>query len=332
MRRRRPRFGLLLSFAVTVLALGCGGNDEESERGEYADSGDSGGFGSYYNTSDEEPGFGDEEILGMVEDEIYPDPFADQITTQSIGDTIHIRVLWGNLIVDPDQEDAFDYSGEIRIDDGLLVIERTVMFDFWDTEIETREDPTLVAWHSNIRPHYDGLVLRLEPGATADDENFLHIGIGPYTRDLSVTELLNLLLLEPTGNDDDHVAIASHLSTGEGSGFVSGRWRDLPEREGGVLKAKWESGDGELYGHTRCRYIPDSDTTGAVKGKYIDVDGNFMGLLEGTYTDTPDEEQSGAFDLDWLDDASGHNGRVQGIYLKRDTFGNGFALANWWTE
>lgn len=319
---------LIILFVAAVL-IGCGENDEQDDlRMEDSDSANN-DWGNYDDDGDEKPGFDDPEILAMIEDAPYDDPFDDLTKSKSSPEAIYLRVLWGNLTFDEDQTVAHDYSGSISVDDGLLVIERTVKFDFFDSEIETREIPNIVAWKSRILPHYDGLVLRLEPGATDDENNFLHVQIGPYSADFPVSELVDMILLQKAGYGDDQVAIASHRETIEGSGFVSGHWRDMPNASGGIFKSKWENDPGELLGHARCRYLPEEVLSGLVKGKYIDLNGTFQGFLEGEYFRTEQEFQAGTFDLDWKDQAGDILGKLEGIYLKRGSKGRGFALANW---
>ena len=328
-----PNIGMIALLTALLIGFGCmGEGEDDDQRQEFgSDGSDSADWGSYYNTDDEQPGFGDPEILAMVEDDLYDDPFNTGTKTASAG-ALYVRVLWGNLIFDPDQQDVHNYSGTISIDDGLLVIERTVRFENHDSEIEVREDPTLVAWRSIVLPHYDGLVLRIEPGVTADANNYLHLNIGPYTADYSLAQLADMVSLEPTGLGDDQVAIASRLSAGEQGGFVTGHWRDLEQRTGGVAKGKWETGSGTLLGHLRCRYYPTDEDAGDLRGKYIDTDGNFQGLLSGEYEGAGEDSRSGEFDILWLDATNEIVGHAQGIYFKRGSDGYGFALGNWWTE
>ncbi len=327
-------FGTALLAILLILSAGCLGNDDDEEdRDHGAQSVGGDGWGDYYNDENEDPGFGDPEIQNMGEDEPYDDPFDNQVQTASVEDAIYIRVLWGNLILDDDDwHNPKDYSGSITIDEGLLVIERTVRFEDYDCEIDNRVEPTLVSWRSRIGPHYDGLVLRLEPGATDDNDNFLHLEIGTYKKVFSVTELMDLVTLDASGYDDDQVAIASHYNVAAGNGFVVGHWRDLPQAGGGIFKGKWETGDGALLGHELARYVPQDNGTGIVKGKYIDTTGQFMGFLYGTYEDTHETLQAGEFDLHWIDRDKTKLGSIEGIYFKRDDAGYGFALGNWIAE
>lgn len=331
---KRSHWMILLLVAALVVLPGClgGGDDDTTRSGGSSGAKDDVDWDNYYNTGDELPGFGDDEILAMTEDDPYDDPF-DSATkssdTDAASEAIYLRVLWGNLIVDWEEQYARNYSGTITLDDGLLVIERTVRFEQRDFEIETRVDPSLVAWQSIIGPHYDGLVLRLEPGTTNDDDNFLHLNIGPYSADFSVTELADMLLLEPSGYGDDQVAIASFQGSGSSAGFLSGHWRDIPNHRGGIFKGKWETGSGTLYGHERCRYFPEDEGQGIIRGKYIDIDGNFMGLLQGRYERTSEDHQAGVFSLDWLDRNYEVTGDAQGFYFKNGSAGYGFALGIW---
>lgn len=329
---RGARLAIVALAMTAAWTLGCGGGGFGVDRRDAGDDNDF-DWGSFYNTSDEQPGFGDEEILAMVADTPYDDPYDDMAMPSTAGDVYYVRVMWGNLVLDSDVESAVDYSGTIAIDDGLIVIERTILFDNWDTEIDTREDPTYVAWSSHTRPHFDGLLLRVEPGVSADADNSLRLIIGPYVRDIALADLASLVSLEPSGAGDDQVAIAAYRQTEAEAGFVDGRWRDLVEREGGVAKAKWETGPGELLGHLRCRYLPESETGGVVRGKAIDADGNFEAMLEGAYEATDGAFQDGAFAIDWIERDGETTGAVEGVYYKpEDAVGRGFLLGLWSRE
>ena len=329
---KMKHFTLMIAMiaAVSMGLIGCG-SDDENLRGEFGSQGGT-QWDQYYNDLNEEPGFGDPEILAMAEDALYNDPFNNIVETQSLNQAIYIRVLWGNLIVDFNESVPRDYSGIISIDDGAIVVERTIKFENHDTEIDTRIDPRFVAWKSRTLPHYDGLVIRLEPGATQDEENLLHIQIGPYQAEFTVSELTDLIMLDVTGYGNDQVAIASHLGDEATSGFVSGHWRDLENHDGGIQKGKWETSSGTLLGHERCRYLPTGDGEGEIKGKYIDTAGIFQGYLLGEYRKTSTELQIGEFEMDWLDAGGNAVGVVEGIYFKNGSAGYGFALANWWKE
>jgi len=322
---------ILFLFAIGLIA-GCGGNHQTSPARQDSTPNDQNGtdLGDYYTSGNESPGFNDQEILAMTEDQIYNDPFDPNSPATS--STIYLKVVWGNLIYDPDATTVRDYSGTMVIDDGLLVIERTVLFEGSDSEIIVRNNPSLVAWKSHILPHYDGLVLRLDPGSAPDEKNYLHMNIGPYTAEFSVAELQALEEIDPTGYSDQHVAIASRLGEGASDGFLTGHWRDLPDHPGGVFKGKWENGSGTLMGYERCRYIPEGEGQGIVRGKYIDMEGNFKGFLSGDYERTSTEYQVGTFHLDWLDMNKEKIGKAEGIYFKKGSKGYGFAMGNWWAE
>jgi hypothetical protein len=325
---------LVAVATLLAAASGCGGTLDDHAVLGGGDSGDSddADWQNYYNTSDEKPGFGDPEILAMTEDAPWDDPYAGGDQPQALAAAIYLRVLWGNLTLAIGERQPLNYSGSIAIDDGVLVVQRTIAFEPGDAEIEAREDPTHVVWWSVIGPHYDGLALLLTPGQTPEDQNLLHVTIGPFTADYSVAELRDLLLVEPSGYEDDNVAIVSQESDGATRGFIFGHWRDVERARGGVFKGKWESASGSLIGHERCRYLPEGDGAGELRGKSIDLDGHFRGLLRGEYHETGGQPARGEFDGDWLDADLTTLGGMRGVYVKDGPRGMGFALGTWFAE
>jgi hypothetical protein len=322
--------GLVLIAVLLMTFAACNRSGDDVKRSADQDY----DFDYDFTTGDEEPGFGDPEIQAMTQDEPFDDPFdvTKKASSESSVDAIFIRIMWGNLVLDAGETEWRDYSGQMTIDDGLLVIERTVAFDPGDSEIETREDPTHIAWTSRTRPHFDGLLVRLEPGAASGDQNKLHIAVGPYAKEISVSDLADYIAIDPTGYGDDHVAMASHLGNDADSGFLLGRMR-INENGFCVLKGKWETSSGSLIGHERARCADPSDGEGRLRGKAIDLDGNFLALLDGTYQDDGGEEEySGAFGLDFLNVGLVKTGEADGVYLKETEDAVGFILANYYAE
>ena len=311
----------LLLAAALLLAIGPG-----CLGGKTAGNGDR-YLGGAYNSNNEPPAFGDAEIAAMTADPVYDDPFNQAKSAPSQDAVIRMRVVWGNLIIDPDATEWHDYSGQMTIDDGTLVIERTIAFEGTDSQIDTRDDPTKIAWTSHTQPAFDGLAVRVEPGSTPAAENTLHLAIGAYTKDITVADLADLTFSEPTGLGFDHVGLASQEGTDADTGFLYGHFRDVARTGGGVFKGKWEAASGTLGGHELARYVYSGRR---IRGKAIDTEGNFVALLNGTFQRTNPNEREGTFAVDWLSADGGTTlDTSHGVYLHAPGSPRGFAMGVW---
>ena len=316
---RLPAMVLVLAAALFLAAAsGCRGRNLNGNADRYLDAN--------YNNDNEPPAFGDPAIAAMPADPAYDDPFDHSAASKGEGDVIRLRVAWGNLVYDPDATEWHDYSGQMTIDDGTLVLERLIAFEQGDSQVDDRMDPTRIAWTSHVLPSFDGLGVRVEPGATPAAENKLRLTIGAYTKDITVADLADLTFVEPTGLGDDHVAFASREGTDAATGFLYGHWRDVPRKGGGVFKGKWESASGTLMGHELGRYAYEGRL---IRGKAIDTEGNFVALLAGAFQRTNPDEREGTFDLDWLDADETRTGKSHGVYLHIPGSAVGFALGVW---
>jgi hypothetical protein len=327
----------VLMAALAALAAGCGSSTPNSTLSESPD------WSYYDNANNELPYFGDPEIKALTADPVYnysapapqAAPEAPPIPAPA-ANSIFIRVIWGNLIYDPeDPGPARNYSGTMTVDSGAIYILRTVAFEDTDYEI-SEADSNTVAWHSKIRPAYDGLLIRVDPGTESEADDFLHITIGVYQTEIALADLgANYLSIVPTGDPNgpnDHVALAAHQVNAAGSGFVSGHWRDLDgaRRHGGLFKGKWESDEGDLFGHERIRYWP---ADGFARGKYIDDTGLNKGRLEGTFTVTAETGETGTYAVTWFDRTlTSTLGHVDGVYIQNGDAGYGFSMGNWSAE
>ncbi|MDP8255918.1 MAG: hypothetical protein P9M14_09220 [Candidatus Alcyoniella australis] len=327
---------LTLIVALSLVASGCGLDAQDAGRTTAGDPWD-GVDDDNYDTDDENPGFGDEEILEMTQDEQFDDPYADDpdfkndvVDDQDVR-VFNMRVVWGNLVFDPEFPEPLDYSGEISVSSGGLLVLRTVYFEAHDSLIQ-RPERNVVSWDSTIYCCSDGLLLQIY--ALPDEEQpgmepMLNLRIGPYQREIPISDLEEMIQVEPSGAYNDAVAIAAFEDLDEGqTGFVSGRWRHKPEHVGGVFKAKWEDPDGALFGHQRGRWVPKGDDSGELRGKTIDLAGGFEGLLRGEYNNI--EGNGGEFEIDWLDRQRESIGSQHGRYYHvSDNGGRGFMLGLW---
>ena len=332
----RAHYTLILVLALILIAVGCGGlDDEDAVRGDEGD--DWNGVDDDYDLDDELPGFGDDEVIAMGEDDLYDDPFSDDenfkndVVDNPDARAFNLRLVWGNLIIDPDFPEPVDYSGQISISSGGLEVLRTVRFEPAEDYVHERTDPQVVSFNSRIWCCADGLLLKvyaLPDDESVYDEAVLTLNIGPYERTIPVGDLVDMIDVSPSGAYNDAVAVAAFEDLGLNAGFIDGHWRNLPNKRGGVFKAKWETPEGTLNGHERGRYIPTDEGAGLFRGKIIDPDGGFRGLLDGEYQDSPGN--GGIFEGDWLDAELEVVGMQYGRYYHDpETAGLGFFLGMW---
>ncbi len=336
----RVALSAVIALAVAAFAAGCGAGSSPTSTTRSAD------WNYYDNANNEAPYFGDPEIKAIVADPVYNyadapmAPGAPDAPPTSVppaaSDSIFVRVLWGHLTYDPsDPGPKRNYSGTMTVTSGQIYILRTVAFEDNDYEITTA-DTNEIAWHSTIRPAYDGLLIRIDPNAATESTDLLNVEIGAYHTQIALADLAsNYLSLEPTGDPNgpnDMVALVAHEISAAGSGFVFGHWRDLGADRGygGLFRGRWESDSGDLFGHERIRYWP---AAGEARGKYIGDDGVLKGRLRGSFTLDKTDSESGTYAVTWYDRAeTGVLGHVDGIYVKHGDFGFGFSMGNWSAE
>lgn len=326
--------------------------------------------------SDEEIAFGDEVLKAMLlaeDQDVVDDPLANDPIVLDMEERsrhrnqygegerpkfTYLRLRWGMLrgLADVTTEgppcDMTDWTGTLRTDRGLVVVKRLIKFEFpADHVVFPRLDRQTVAFVSHTWCHFDGLLIQIiEP--PADDStrpevaNKLYIDTPAYQGEFLVSEL--------AGMDEvievDELGNKIHLN-GFGledievcpKGFLSGRFRHVPEDESASLSADgesqrfgsfagaWISLNGRLRGFMRGGYGMNADGERVFIGKLIDRRGNFQGLMRGGWEPAADSRDLGEFQGRWVT----RRGQVEGILGGRahpvEGYPGGFYEGRWTT-
>lgn len=308
--------------------------------------------------SDEQVAFGDLDSYAMLDGEReYDDPLGneEQIMNMERRDGVRIyrlRALWGKvMLAAADTVDTecctLDWSGGMRLAGGVVVVERIILFE--PGEYVTRVSPSTIRWNSRTCPHVDGLQVRLivppvispddaggNPDSTDTAEPMLTIRTGPFSRSFTLEELEALRLLEPVDRCNDYMAIGSHrILPGCPHGYLLGAWTRSAEPDTlvdpgtgetrgvvlGFFKGVWVGERGWAVGHLRGFYGLNSAGEMKFFGKYINMSGEFMGILAGdwgpypTFADTGPYGGIGWFEGLWFGRNHVVYGRLKGEWI-----------------
>jgi len=293
------------------------------------------------DTETDDPLQDDLEVLAFEADLLDQDPVDPDRPRPQI--TI-LRLTWGQLdglIEDIDEiVEPVDWSGMVRVDRGLVVARRTILFEKpRDHVVRPRIDRHTVAFVSHTGPHYDGLIIEIieppvSPLQVADlAPNMLRILTPQIELELEMDALAGMdqtHLVDDLGN-----AIrleGFHLSDLDlcPKGFLHGIWvaQEIVNEEGtliadGFFKGRWVDVWGRLRGAVRGRYGIDSEGDQVFFGKYINRSGHFQGMLQGTWEPAAEGER-GTFNGRWINRARTVEGVLGGQYIQADNRPGGY--------
>ena len=302
----------LALFAASALVTGAACTDDADDASTLASSleADNGAL----DMDDEAPTFADPsfaaaavEADATVTDAIASDPAV--VAMRPTARRARVSIVWGELPPDRTADDTVhDWSGQLSLNRGALIVRRTVGFEDATDRLLPRTDRTTVGFASQTRPFADGLVLEVLDDAPGSSEPLTLT----YTRaDGTVVGSLALaqLLAGPVSVevDAENRVVATALRDGDpcDHGFMRGRWHAVRPGLGRLLGVVSDE-DGSPIGHLRGIWGQRQNGDRVVFGKYIDRDGHFRGLFVGAY-------QAGQFRGRWITRA-GEVGRAGGGY------------------
>jgi hypothetical protein len=376
--KRSLTFSTILVFAL--LAAGCGSvsddtaspvNTEDIQLQVVDLDSPTGGL----TETDEKPLFGEPEAFmaveqGEGEECEYQDPLLDEEHVREMerrhGVRIYrFRALWGKMadaVDDLAVADCcgVDWSGGMKLEGGVIVIERVIRFEPND-EIN-RTGPNTIRWKSKTCSHVDGIQVRLivPPAAARDStvvveaatdavrpEPKLTIVAGPYERTFTLDELAAMRVIQPVDRCNDYMAVASHrILPGCPSGYLLGSWNRASQPDTlyneetgkirgvvlGHFKGIWVSERGWAVGHVRGFYGVNSNLERKFFGKYINPKGEFMGIIAGDWDVYPTLAASpagemGSFEGLWYGRNHGIKGRLKGDWVT--SAGQGYFKGIW---
>lgn len=288
-----------------------------------------------YTTADEQPMFGAQpeydaaaiEADAPFSDSMASDPSVVAMSGSPAVDGRDLLLVWGRIPGQPGAPQGRDWSGQLQISRGALIVRRTIAFEDASDQVLPRTSADTVAFHSYTRPFADGLALRvLDPDPTATTPATL-----TYTSaaDPSITYSLDLAQLAAgpvvidAGNGFKVIAVAQHRHDSDGcaGGFMRGRFRAISPGFGAYLGVVTNR-LGEPIGHVRGLYGHKSDGTPVLFGKFIDRQGKFMGILAGTY-------DGGDFRARWKVLGDDDHGVIRGHYFEASGATAGHFVARW---
>jgi len=345
----------VLALMMAWMVTGCSGpvsdssqQDDIATRPQSIDLDDA--FGGF-NTADEAPAFNDAMLTadyGPSSTATYDDPMAsdeDVVAEERRPQRQrYLMITWGNLEADSTVEDVTDWAGSLTVENGAVLLKRTIRFEGND-EILPRVSRDLLEWNSLTRPHYDGILVKLHKfmprDSTGDDSTRVDapdmpqlavtFSTGPLTVTINEEDLVDLhriVVVDDAGN-----AVAFNTISIEpsdcGGGFLSGQWKNVSDRPGGNFRGKWISHNGAHMGYLRGVYGPNSRDEKVFFGKWIEENGHFMGLLRGRYGSFEDRP-GGWFAGSWFNANLRAKGGLRGAWNTSDDIDGGGQFRGQW--
>ncbi|HWO17570.1 MAG TPA: hypothetical protein VNO30_02300 [Kofleriaceae bacterium] len=325
------RFQLPLAVLLTVpTTIACTDNAappaDDLDSVTEAIERENGGF----DTSDEAPLFGDDALYAaadieadaVVTDPLATDPVITDLEANTTVDARNVVVMWGRMPADPDGA-VRNWSGELRLSRGAMVVRRRIAFEEATDRIPTRTRRDVIQFQSRTSVHADGFALTVFDPTPADTTplTLTYVsadGAATYTLDLGALTAGPVAV--DAGDGNQIVAIGHRRRDACEHGFLRGRWHAMAPGAGHYAGLVLSS-DGEPTGHIRGIYGKRRNGESVFFGKFIARAGGFRGIIRGTY----DGEE---FNGRWLDRA-GDRGMVHGMYRSGDTLRAGAFLGRW---
>jgi hypothetical protein len=283
-----------------------------------------------FTTEDEAPQFGipEEFTAANIEvegananDTMSTNPTVTGVMAVPTAEVRDVLVMWGHIPAGSGGE-LRDWSGSLTLSRGAMVVQRTVAFEANDHLDLPRTSPLAVSFTSHTKPASDCLALRIWDDSASTAPLTLTYQSATAAADTYVIDL-NALDAGPiiidAGNGDKMIAVdlkePSPAVVCDG-GFMHGRFRALVPGLGFYLGHVLDR-TGQVIGDVRGIY-----GKGMIYGKFIDLEGHFVGIINGTYDATDD------FRARWIS-LQGDRGLIHGHYFDDPTVDGGFFLARW---
>ena len=356
MKHQMTRLSVFALLALGLAFAGCaddssnpvGGAEDDISGTETLDSlnldEDFGGL-AY---TDEPEGFGDDELLAAMmideqaslsedeEDSLLDE--ADDLDPRTLRRTF-VKILWGQLEGDFDgtREDfeAIDWSGSVKVTDGVVALKRTILFERPTDRRLPRVSRDSLAWVSKTYPHYDGIVISiLSPELDGVAQGDLIIDMPLFQATLSIDGLDGYEQLTRVDEDGNSVSIRGEIfeTAGCAKGFLMGFWKNIADLDAteaiemGVFKGRYVGQNGITTGFIRGMFGLDSEGQPVLFGKYVNRNGRVQGLIAGTWEADGDGEGMGSFRARWVNRRGARMGTLGGMYHEngRNEIGDGF--------
>ncbi len=259
--------------------------------------------------SDDDPMFGEAALfselnLDDVETDIIDD-YASDTDVRGVMDAPDavidsVVIMWGG------GDRPRDWSGTIRVSDGVILAKRAIRFE-GDDGVLPRTDRQSISFTSRTLRHRDGLRLLLGASVDKAEGRTLTYEIGGESHSVSIDELLDAPKSHDVGDNGDRIVAMARRRPVDlcENGTMRGHWLQLG-RGFGVFRGRVSDDDGQLTGHMKGLYGVRRNGERVFFGKYIGRTGQFRGIFAGTY-------RAGHFAGRWLSRA-GEHGVLGGVY------------------
>ncbi len=220
----------------------------------------------------------------MTEEDLVTDQEIGSIQTSSAALTVaqpttaptlapvHVKLAWGYLAGDFRAREWIDWTGGLQISQGTATLDHLVFFERHDFP-QPSEDPSQVRWTSRTLPHFDGVVVRLDPGAA---DAVLHVKTASFSHDFDVAQLAQGSEQEFAVDAEGHQLVISSVGDSACGGFAFGYER--PSREGWLaFGGLLTNAKGEPQG--RLRFRADGE---AIQARVVDDAHQVIATGEGT--------------------------------------------------
>lgn len=345
-----PAFAL--GLILLLGAAGCNGlfGDDspsgDAETSEYADSfysdmnlsldEENGG----YRADDEAPGFGDPSFAQMFgEAATAGDPLESDAGILALEEepesrVTYVRLIWGQLQRQSDQDQITDWGGSIRVDRGAIVVLRRIRFEpLSDWVVFPREDPKLVELYSQTGPAFDGLLLKIiDPEPESAEANEFALELGAATFGMPVAELAGFSEILDVDELGNQLSVQSPEILDCPNGFLRGVWVGRqPGQLRGIFRGAVTEFGGGLRGHVRGHWGVNASGEQVFRGKMIARDGRFLAFVHGDWSGGGDGGVGrGSFAGVLMDENETVTGALGGHY--RHGLRRGGFLAGRWVE
>ena len=327
---------LLMVAAFALFVVGCSDNPSEPTTTDQTNLNDE--FGGLTAT-DEAPGFGDPDLVAAeteeeeVDDVVLASPEVHDAVDNPDWSLFHFRAVWGRLSYDSTSTTPTVWDGSLTASDGALVIRRLIRFELNQDGYLVRNDPLQVEWFSTTTTHNDGVAVDFYvPPTLVVDTTYvtdtlgdttdivldtlptepitLTFATGPYTQTFDLSELgaLDTVINLPDGNSIVFQSIQVFRNTCQRGG-VAGQW-GYDEEGNGLFRGLWMSHVG-MAGYIQGSFGVNDDKEKVFFGKWINRNGQFEGLIKGTW-------ESNVSDSASTNARRRAAGRLEGVICDRD--------------
>jgi hypothetical protein len=296
-------------------------------------------FGGY-KVTDEAPGFGDSEILDEfgedqeVSDLLSQEPQIISDMENPTVDVYFLRITWGMLEGDTSAVSVIDWKGSATINQGTLVLLKTVRFEPGDYIHRPRLNRQTLEWTSYTRPHFDGICIAIvvppNDTTTVSVESTFTFSTTPFTKTFSFSELESVDVVYPVDEDGNEISFVGHKKqlVPCGGGFLEGRWITTRPNHGKFF-GKWINREGTLAGHLKGHWGIRKNGEKVLFGKYISTAGRFRGLLRGRWEYGQSEGRGWCLGH-WYDRRHRITGDFKGHWIASNVVGGkGFFHGRW---